>query len=158
MRWNIDHISGSPRFLLKPVNYLLFKIKSNKSFSPPLNSTWITLKLNRVESFLSFFIPITFPPTPIAEASPGVILWYVVLLQYCRAYLTHLHSIRKRYWGWKLITWPSPRHLHLHHMVVLNRGGLEGGPKAKKLVVSSSFSTTNPILLSVLSGCWELRL
>ena len=86
MWWNIDRISGSPRFPLKPVHYLLFKIKSNKFFSPPLNSTWIMLKLNRVESFLSFFIPITFPPTPIAEASPRVILWYVVLLQYCQAF------------------------------------------------------------------------
>ena len=43
-------------------------------------------------------------------------------------------------------------------MVVSNRGGLEGGPKAEKLVVSSSFSTTSPILFSVLSGCRELRL
>ena len=86
MQWNIDRISGSPRFPLKPIHYLLFKIKSNKCFSPPLNSTWITLKLNCVESFLSFFIPITFTPTPIAEASPRVILWYVVLLQYCQAF------------------------------------------------------------------------
>ena len=72
MRWNIDRISGSPQFLLKPVHYLLFKIKSNQSFSPPLNSTWITLKLNRVESLLSFFIPITFPPTPLLRLVQGL--------------------------------------------------------------------------------------
>ena len=73
MQWNIDRISGSPQFLLKPVRYLLSKIKSNKSFSPPLNSTWIRLKLNRVESFVSFFIPITFPPTPLLRLVQGLI-------------------------------------------------------------------------------------
>ena len=52
---------------------------------------------------------------------------------------------------------PSPLYSHLCHMVVLNRGGLEGGPKAKKLV-SSSISTTNPSLLSVLASCRESRL
>ena len=140
MRWNIDRTSGSPRFLLKLVHYLLSKIKSNKSFSPPLNSTWITLKLNRVESFLSFFIPITFPPTPIAEASPRVILWYVVLLQYCRAYLTPpfyqeaLLKLKVDHLAFSLGSTSAPH-------VVSNRRGLEGGSKAKKLVVSSSFST-----------------
>ena len=72
MRWNNDHISGSPQFLLKPICYLLSRIKSNKSFSPPLNSTWIMLKLNHVESFISFFIPITFPPTPLLRLVQGL--------------------------------------------------------------------------------------
>ena len=69
MWWNIDCISGSPQFLLKPICYLLSKIKSNKYFSPPLNSTWIRLKLNHVQSLISFFIPI--PPPHCSGLSKG---------------------------------------------------------------------------------------
>ena len=128
MRWNIDRTSGSPQFLLNPVHYLLSKIKSNQSFSPPLNSTWITLN----HSFLSLFPSHSLPPP--AQASLRVILWYVVLLQYCQAYLTHLHSIRKRYWSWKLITWPSPWDPHLPHMSFRTEEGWRVAPRPRNLL------------------------
>ena len=107
-----------------------------------------------VESFVSWslnFIPVTFPPTPLLRLVQGLLDGMCHSCTLGKQVWCTLHSIRKCYWGQKVSTEALLQNPHLHHVIVLNRGGLQGGPKAKKLMSSSiGITIANPIIFSVL--------
>ena len=154
--WKCNRIlivfQGLLHYFSSPYITHFLKSKATSLFtSPKFNMDQVEVESYWIIHFFPYSI--TFPPTPSLRLVHG--LFYGTWCSCTTAELLwhSLHSIRKSYQGWKLITWPSPQLPHLHQMVILNRAGLEGGPKAKKLIVSSSISITNSILLSVLSGC-----
>ena len=151
MWWNIDWIrvssisSQAPSCFLRSKIQTRIKVRSIFFASPKSHVHQV-----EVESFVSFFlnfVPITIPPTPLLRLVQGLFSGMCHSCTIDKLVWHTLHCIRKCYRGWKLSAEPTPQNAHLRHIVVSNRGGLEGGHKAEKLV-SSSISTTNPILLS----------